>query len=115
MHLDFTAEQNALRRELRAYYRAMFTPELRAALDAEWDDMGGSVFRQVVGRMGRDGWLGIGWPREWGGQGRGPLEQLIFWEETYRARAPLPIIAVNTIGPTLTRARQRMRERKVQS
>lgn len=101
MHLDFTAEQNALRRELRAYYREMFTPELRAALDAEWDDMGGSVFRQVVGRMGRDGWLGIGWPREWGGQGRGPLEQLIFWEETYRARAPLPIIAVNTIGPTL--------------
>jgi hypothetical protein len=101
MHLDFTAEQNALRRELRAYYREMFTPELRAALDAEWDDMGGSVFRQVVGRMGRDGWLGIGWPREYGGQGRGPLEQLIFWEETYRARAPLPIISVNTIGPTL--------------
>jgi 3-oxocholest-4-en-26-oyl-CoA dehydrogenase alpha subunit len=101
MHLDFTAEQNALRQQLRAYYREMFTPELRAALDAEWDDMGGSVFRQVVGRMGRDGWLGIGWPREYGGQGRGPIEQLIFWEETYRARAPLPIISVNTIGPTL--------------
>jgi alkylation response protein AidB-like acyl-CoA dehydrogenase len=101
MHLDFTAEQHALRSELRAYYRDLFTPALRAALDAEWDDMGGSVFREVVGRMGRDGWLGIGWPREWGGQGRGPLEQLIFWEETYRARAPLPIIAVNTIGPTL--------------
>jgi hypothetical protein len=33
MHLDFTAEQNALRRALRAYYRAALTPELRAALD----------------------------------------------------------------------------------
>jgi alkylation response protein AidB-like acyl-CoA dehydrogenase len=53
--------------------------------------------------MGADGWLGIGWPTEYGGQGRGPLEQLIFWEETYRARAPLPIIAVNTIGPTVIR------------
>ena len=101
MHLDLSAEQHALRKQLRSYYREMFTPELRAALDAEWDDMGGSVFRQIVARMGADGWLGIGWPKEYGGQGRGPVEQLIFWEETYRAKAPLPIIAVNTIGPTL--------------
>jgi alkylation response protein AidB-like acyl-CoA dehydrogenase len=101
LHLDLSAEQHALRKQLRSYYREMFTPELRAALDAEWDDMGGSVFRQIVARMGADGWLGIGWPKEYGGQGRGPVEQLIFWEETYRAKAPLPIIAVNTIGPTL--------------
>ena len=103
MHLDLTAEQHSLRKQLRTYYRDLFTPDLRAALNAEWDDMGGSVFRQVVARMGADGWLGIGWPKEYGGQGRGPLEQLIFWEETYRARAPLPIIAVNTIGPTVIR------------
>ena len=103
MHLDLTAEQHSLRKQLRSYYRDLFTPELRAALNAEWDDMGGSVFRQIVARMGADGWLGIGWPKEYGGQGRGPLEQLIFWEETYRARAPLPIIAVNTIGPTVIR------------
>jgi len=51
--------------------------------------------------MGRDGWLGIGWPREYGGQGRSALEQFIFWDETYRARAPLPVIGVNTIGPTI--------------
>jgi alkylation response protein AidB-like acyl-CoA dehydrogenase len=63
--------------------------------------MGGPVFREIVGRMGSDGWLGIGWPVEYGGQGRTPIEQLIFWDETHRARAPLPIIAVNTIGPTL--------------
>jgi alkylation response protein AidB-like acyl-CoA dehydrogenase len=101
MHLEFTPEQQRLRQEIRAYYRELFTPELRAALDAEWEEMGGPVFREVVGRMGKDGWLGIGWPREYGGQGRTPLEQFIFWDETYRARAPLPIIQVNTIGPTL--------------
>jgi len=101
MHLEFTPEQQRLRQEIRAYYRELFTPDLRAALDAEWEEMGGPVFREVVGRMGKDGWLGIGWPREHGGQGRTPLEQFIFWDETYRARAPLPIIAVNTIGPTL--------------
>jgi len=101
MYLDFTREQQALRKEIREYYRCLFTPELRAALDAEWHEVGGPVFRQVVGRMGADGWLGIGWPKEYGGQGRTAIEQFIFWDETYRARAPLPVIAVNTIGPTI--------------
>ena len=101
MYLDFTPEQDALRREIRAYYRDLFTPELRAALDAEWHECGGPVYRHVVGRMGADGWLGIGWPKEYGGQGRTALEQFIFWDETYRARAPLHVIAVNTVGPTI--------------
>ena len=101
MHLDFTPEQQALRRTIRRWYEELFTPELRAAFEAEREEMGGPVFREIVGRMGADGWLGIGWPVEYGGQGRTPLEQLIFWDETHRARAPLPIIAVNTIGPTL--------------
>ncbi len=103
MYLDFTPEQQALRKEIRSYYRELFTPELRRALDAEFEEMGGPVFRQVVGRMGRDGWLGLGWPREYGGRGRSAIEQFIFWDETYRARAPLPVISVNTIGPTLIR------------
>jgi 3-oxocholest-4-en-26-oyl-CoA dehydrogenase alpha subunit len=103
MKLDFTAEQHALRKEIRSYYRELLTPAVRAAFDAEREDMGGPLYRELVGRMGRDGWLGIGWPREYGGQGRGPLEQFIFWDETYRARAPLPVIMVNTIGPTLMR------------
>jgi alkylation response protein AidB-like acyl-CoA dehydrogenase len=103
MHLDFTPEQQALRRTIRRYYEELFTPELRAAFEVEREEMGGPVFREIVGRMGSDGWLGIGWPVEYGGQGRTPIEQLIFWDETHRARAPLPIIAVNTIGPTLMR------------
>lgn len=103
MYLDFTPEQQALRQNIRNYFKELFTPELRAALDAEWDECGGPVFRQVVGRMGADGWLGVGWPVEYGGQGRTPLEQLIFWDEVYRCRAPLHIIPVNTIGPALMR------------
>ncbi len=101
MQIDFSPEQKALRQEIRQYYRDLFTPELRRALDDEWDEVGGPVFREVCGRMGRDGWLGIGWPTEHGGQGRTALDQFIFWDETYRARAPLPVIGVNTIGPML--------------
>jgi alkylation response protein AidB-like acyl-CoA dehydrogenase len=101
MRIDFTPEQKKLRQEIRDYYRELFTPELSRAFEAEREEMGGPVFREIVGRLGRDGWLGIGWPVEYGGQGRTPIEQFIFWDETYRARAPLPIIPVNTIGPTL--------------
>jgi alkylation response protein AidB-like acyl-CoA dehydrogenase len=101
MHIDFTPEHRALRKQIRDYYQTLFTPELRARLDAEWEEMGGPVFKEVVGHMGRDGWLGLGWPTEWGGKGMTALEQFIFWDETYRAKAPLPVIQVNTIGPTL--------------
>ncbi len=101
MYLDFTPEQQALRQEIRDYFTALFTPGLRKALDEEWDECGGPVFRKVVGHMGADGWLGVGWPVEYGGQGRTPLEQLIFWDEVYHCRAPLHIIPVNTIGPAL--------------
>ena len=76
-------------------------PSFAPRLDAEFEEMGGPVFREVVGRMGEDGWLGIGWPKEYGGKGFTALEQFIFWDETYRARAPLPVISVNTIGPTI--------------
>ncbi len=99
MFIDFTPDQKKLRLELREYYRKLFTPDLRRRLDEEWDQLGGPAFREAVGRMGKDGWLVIGWPEEHGGQGRGHLEQFIFWDETYRARAPLPLITVNTVGP----------------
>jgi hypothetical protein len=103
MFVDFTPEQKALRQEIRAYYARLFTPELRRALDEQWDQLGGPAFREAMGRMGKDGWLTIGWPKEYGGQGKGAVEQFIFWDETYRARAPLPVITVNTVGPTLMR------------
>jgi len=101
MEIELSEAHQKLRMEIREYYRELITPELRAALDEEWDEMGGPVFKQIVGCMGRDGWLGIGWPEEYGGRGMSPLEQHIFWDETYRAKAPLPIIGVNTIGPCI--------------
>ena len=100
MYVDFTPEQHALRKEVRDYYKRLFTPEVRAAFDAEGSG-GGPVFRDLVARMGADGWLGIGWPKEFGGQGRSAIEQFIFWDETYRAKGPLPIIGVNTVGPAI--------------
>jgi len=101
MHLDYSADQQRLREEIRNYYKELFTPDLRARLDAEYEEMGGPVFREVVGRMGADGWLGIGWPKQHGGQGQGPIEQFIFFDEVRRAGFPVPILTLNTVGPTL--------------
>jgi alkylation response protein AidB-like acyl-CoA dehydrogenase len=61
----------------------------------------GPVYREVVRRMGRDGWLGVGWPTEFGGRGFGPVEQQIFVNEASRADVPLPAVTLQTVGPTL--------------
>ena len=51
--------------------------------------------------MGHDGWLGLGWPLEYGGQARGAIDQMIFVEESHWAGVPLPLLTLNSVGPTL--------------
>jgi len=99
MFLDETAEQRALRKELREYFASLLTPEVRAGLGAAGE--GSSVFRDIVRQIGADGWLGIGWPVEYGGQGRDATDQFIFFDEVQRAAAPFPFVTINTVGPTL--------------
>jgi len=99
MHLDYTAEQHALRRQLRDYLAGLMTPELQEECTA--GEGGGPLYRQALRKMGGDGWLGIGWPTEYGGQGRSPIEQFIFSDEVQRAGFPLPFLTINTVGPTI--------------
>jgi hypothetical protein len=99
MFLAETEEQLALRTELRAYFEQLLPPDVRRELGAAGE--GASNFRDIVRTIGRDGWLGIGWPKEYGGQGRGVLDQFIFFDEVQRAGAPFPFVTINTVGPTL--------------
>jgi 3-oxocholest-4-en-26-oyl-CoA dehydrogenase alpha subunit len=101
MYLEETPEQLALRSELRAYFADLLTEDVRRALDTESE--GGEAFRSFVRRMGKDGWLGIGWPKEYGGQGRPTSDQFIFFTEVQRARAPFPFVTLNTVGPMIMR------------
>jgi alkylation response protein AidB-like acyl-CoA dehydrogenase len=98
MYLDYTPEQKTLRDELRAYFAVLMTPERRAGLRGM---EGGATYREVIREMGADGWLGVGWPREYGGQGRTALEQFIFFDEVRRAGAPFPFVTLSTVGPVL--------------
>lgn len=99
MYLALTDEQQALRDELRAYFTDLVTDDLSAELAVT--EGGGPLAKQAVRRMASDGWLGIGWPTEFGGQGRTRLEQYIFYDEAQRAGAPVPFLTINTVGPAL--------------
>ncbi|MAI26444.1 MAG: acyl-CoA dehydrogenase [Spirochaeta sp.] len=101
MHIAYTPEQESLREELRAYYDKLLTPEVRAAIHEGHGT--GEAMRATVRQIGADGWLGIGWPKEYGGQGRSEMEQFIFFDESMRAGAPVPMLTINTVGPTLYR------------
>ena len=96
--IDLTPAQFALRAELRAYFAGLMSAGERAALRS---DRHGQAYRDVVRRMGRDGWLGVGWPAEYGGRGFGQMEQQIFADEALRADVPLPSVTLQTVGPTL--------------
>jgi alkylation response protein AidB-like acyl-CoA dehydrogenase len=101
VHLDYTPEQQALRKELRAYFADLLSDDVIGELGEPGE--GSPRFREVVRQMGRDGWLGIGWPKEYGGQGRSAKEQFIFFDEVQRAGAPFPFVTLNTVGPTIMR------------
>ena len=94
MYLELTEEQRNLQRELRQYFEALVA-DVEAAPSDE------PSYTRYIRRMGQDGWLGIGWPLEYGGQARGPIDQMIFVEESHWAGVPLPLLTLNSVGPTL--------------
>lgn len=102
MRIAFTEEQEQFRRELHAYFASLVSSEVRRALSG---DEGGpatiAAYKQIVAQMGRDGWLGIGWPKEYGGQGRSRVEQMVFISEAASAGLAIGHLAINTVGPTI--------------
>jgi alkylation response protein AidB-like acyl-CoA dehydrogenase len=104
MDLSYTPEQERLRQELRDYFATVMTPEVRQALAAGEGDYGaGQAYREVVRQLGRDGWLALSWPAEYGGRGATGLDQLIFTDEAAVAGVPVPFLTINTVGPTIMR------------
>jgi alkylation response protein AidB-like acyl-CoA dehydrogenase len=99
MYIEYTEEQKALRKELRTYFRKLMTDETREALRGQEES--GPLYRQLIKQMGTDGWLAIGFPKEYGGMGKGAVEQLMFFEEALLAGAPVPFVTLNTVAPAL--------------
>ncbi len=98
MFIDLTPAQRALQHELREYFSGLIAPEEAAVMATERH---GPTYREIIRRLGKDGWLGVGWPTEFGGRGFGEIEQQIFVNEAARADVPLPAVTLQTVGPTL--------------
>jgi 3-oxocholest-4-en-26-oyl-CoA dehydrogenase alpha subunit len=104
MRIAYTAEQEQLRHRLREYFAALMTTERRAALARSGGDYGdGSAYKEIIRQLGRDGWLALAWPAEFGGQDGSTMDQLIFTDEASIAGVPVPFLTINTVGPTIMR------------
>jgi alkylation response protein AidB-like acyl-CoA dehydrogenase len=101
MRFTDTEEELALRRELREYFATFGAASSGEELSAPGTDE--QSFREAIRRLGKDGWLGFGWPKEYGGQGRSATEQYIVFDEIQRAGVPFPFVTINTVGPTIMR------------
>ncbi|MCX5999792.1 MAG: acyl-CoA dehydrogenase family protein, partial [Chloroflexi bacterium] len=116
MDFALTPEQEAFANEFRQYLKKHLTPEIRAEsanflnMNRRTDpgvfgkrEYGGPRSKEFIRRLGADGWLGVGWPKEYGGQGRTPMEQHLFFELVFAEQAPFPVLTLNAIGPTIMR------------
>jgi len=104
MRIALDPEHLALRAELKEYFAQLVTPERRAGLASATGEFGeAGVYKDVIRQIGSDGWLGIGWPTEYGGQNRSMIEQLIFTDAAADAGVPIPYLTLNTVGPTIMR------------
>ena len=99
MQLDYTPEQLTLRNEIRAALEEVMTPERSAAVAERIE--GGTAVQECVRALAAANLLGVDWPKEYGGRGFSAVEQFIFAEEARRVGAPIPLVTLNTVGPTL--------------
>ena len=99
MEIGYTPEQEAFRDELRAYYDQLLDDDTVEELSHGHGI--GDATKRVWKQMCADGWAGVGWPKEWGGQGRKAIDQFVFFDESMRAGAPVPMLTLNTVGPTI--------------
>ncbi len=99
MQLEYSPEQERLRDEIRATLKQVMTPERSAATSDHIE--GGPAVRECTRALAAANLLGVGWPKEYGGRGFSAIEQFIFGEEARRVGAPIPLVTLNTVGPTL--------------
>lgn len=102
MDFVFTEREEAFRKEVRQFLAQELPPGW------SWEEFGGfdtdeawKFHRAFLDKLARKGWLTLSWPREYGGQERPVMEQLVFVEEMGYHRAPHLGMGVTFIGPAL--------------
>jgi alkylation response protein AidB-like acyl-CoA dehydrogenase len=97
-NLELSADQRRLKAELREYFTGLASQDEHREMMV---DRHGPTYQKTIKQLGSDDWMGVGWPREYGGHGLGEVEQTIFANEAQRADVHLPAVTLQTVGPTL--------------
>ena len=98
MEIGYTPEQEAMRHASCAPTTRSCWTRRRWRSSVESHAASARPPRRIWKQMCADGWAGIGWPKEYGGQGRSAIEQFIFFDESMRAGAPVPMLTLNSVG-----------------
>lgn len=105
MDLNLTPDERRFRDEFRSWLQANI-PEGWSSSQAAENESSDSRFeflRAWQKKMCQAGWVGIHWPKEYGGRGASLIEQTIFTSEMARAGAPplVNVLGLSLLGPTL--------------
>ena len=102
MKIELTKNQQKLKDELKEYFSALINKELLSEMsDPQFFEGGGPEFKKALKIMGQDGWIGLSWPKEFGGKEFTPIEQYIFVEEIMRTGFPFPFLTTESVGPMI--------------
>ena len=102
MKIELTKNQQKLKDELKEYFSALLNKELLSEMsDPQFFEGGGPEFKKALKIMGQDGWIGLSWPKEFGGKEFTPIEQYIFVEEIMRTGFPFPFLTTESGGPMI--------------
>ncbi|TQL68454.1 hypothetical protein FB381_2343 [Nocardioides albertanoniae] len=101
---ELTDAQRSLKSQVRTYFADLSHQGESGdpGPEGSWDRHG-PTYQKLIKRLGDDGWMGVGWPKEYGGHGLGEVEQTIFANEAQYADVHLPAVTLQTVGPTLIR------------
>jgi alkylation response protein AidB-like acyl-CoA dehydrogenase len=104
MDLNLTAAEQEFRQDIRSWFAKNLPHEWKSAqIRRLSEDDAAATLRQWQLKLGEAGWLGLSWPKEYGGRGGTLMEQAIYLTEGHYADAPLPLdwVGLRLLGPTL--------------
>ena len=106
MDFNYSAQDEAFRQEIRGWLKRNWTEEVRRPRLGFMHEDGPEDWKRRVRwhrKMHEGGWVGVSWPKEYGGRGASLIEQVIYQEEMERAHAPQPVngIGIMMAGPAV--------------
>ncbi|MCH7553652.1 MAG: acyl-CoA dehydrogenase family protein, partial [Chloroflexi bacterium] len=103
MEFRWTEEEEEFRQEIRDLLDKELPPDWQQHAGEDDSPERADFEKAFAGKMGQRGWLTVGWPKEYGGMGWTPLQQMIFNEEMSLHKAPRRYMGagVSLAGPSI--------------